>query len=36
MIQKNITNEMIAIFDKLYEYSIISELDHSKMLESLV
>ena len=29
---KNINDEMVAIYDKLYEYSIISETDHLKCL----
>ena len=33
---KNINEEMVAIYDKLYEYSIISNEDHSRMVESLV
>ena len=35
MIQKNINEEMVAIYDKLYSYSIISETDHFKMVNSL-
>ena len=30
-----INDEMIAIYDKLYEYSIITKSDHIKMLEFL-
>ena len=33
---KNINEEMVAIYDKLYEYSILSKEDHFKMVESLV
>ena len=33
---KNINDEMVAIYDKLYSYNIISEKDHFKMVESLV
>ena len=32
---KNINQEMVAIYDKLYSYSIISETDHFKMINSL-
>ena len=31
---KNINDEMVAIYDKLYEYNILSKEDHSRM-ESL-
>ena len=32
---KNINEEMVAIYDKLYSYNIISETDHFKMVNSL-
>ena len=32
---KNINEEMVAIYDKLYSYNIISETDHFKMVDSL-
>ena len=33
---ENINDEMIAIYDKLYSYNILSKENHSKMVESLV